>query len=124
MAKTETSGSILARTVELMRGNAPPAAIAIIGLAAVDTALDSLPRQSFAVSGIISLVAQYALVVAALRKLGVMADGDRGARIPALFGLLLVTGLATLLGVALLIVPGVILAVRWSIIVPILLAER
>lgn len=124
MGEPETSGTILARTVELLRGNALAAGFAILGLSAIDTLLDSSPRQSIAVGGIISLVAQYGLTVAALRQLGLARDGDRGARIPALLGLLLLTGAATLLGFLLLIVPGVILLVRWSIAVPILLGER
>jgi hypothetical protein len=124
MAETETSGTILTRTVELMRGNARPAAIVIVGLSAIDALLDSNPRLSVSIGGIVSLVAQYALVVAALRKLGLVGEGERGARLPAMFGLLFITGAAMLLGMVLLIVPGVILAVRWSIVVPILLAEH
>jgi len=124
VGEPETTGTILARTDDLVRGNAVAAAIAIIALATLDTLLDASPRQSFAVSGIVSFVAQYGLTVAALQKLGLMSDGERGSRMPAMFGLLFVTGLATFLGIVLLIVPGVILVVRWSIAVPILLAER
>jgi hypothetical protein len=124
VGEPETTGTILARTVELLRGNALVAGVTILGLAAIDTLLDASPRQSVAVGGIISLVAQYALTIAALRKLGLARDGDRGARIPALFGLLLLTGAATLIGLLLLIVPGVILLARWSIAVPILLGEH
>ena len=124
MADAETSGTILSRTNQLMRGNARAAAIGVIGLSIADMIIDRLPTQSFALTGVASLAAQYVLIAAALRRLGLIGDGEGAARLPAMFGLLLLTNLAILVGVVLLIVPGVILALRWSIAVPILLAER
>jgi hypothetical protein len=124
MVEAETSGTILSRTTALIRGNALAAVIGIVGLSGADMIIDRLPTQSFALTGLVSLIAQYALIAAALRKLGLIGEGEGAAKLPAMFGLLFVTNLATLIGVVLLIVPGVILAVRWSIVVPILLAER
>jgi hypothetical protein len=123
MAEAETSGRILARAVELARDNALPAVLAIIGLAALDTILEVGSRGTFAVSGVTSLITQYVLSVIAMRRLGLVGDDERGQKILPMVGLLILTGAATLLGLLLLIVPGVILAVRWWIVVPILLAE-
>jgi hypothetical protein len=123
VGEPETTGTIVARTVELLRGNALAATTGVIGLSLADLVIDSVPRQSFALTGIASLIGQYALIAVALRKLG-LTDDDRASKLPAMFGLLLLTNLGIVIGLLLLIVPGVILAVRWAIVVPILLAER
>ena len=50
--------------------------------------------------------------------------GEASRRYPALLGLTLLSGLGILLGMVMLLLPGLALAVLWAVAVPVLLAER
>lgn len=62
---------------------------------------------------ILSLALGYVLVSAMLRKGGLAPDGLRNG-FGTYFGIGLLSGIATIVGFLLLIVPGVVLLVRWS----------
>lgn len=67
------------------------------------------------------------IVIADLqRRKSSMGDAIRtaGSAFLALLGLSIVSGLGTMLGVLLLIVPGVILALMWSVAAPVVVAEK
>ena len=98
-------------------------AAAMIGLSlAVDTTQigwDNPGAGTFAIA-VLNLIAQYGLTKSILRDLtGQVADRPRFF---AYFGLGIVTTLGIVLGMIALIVPGLVLSVRWSLAVPILLS--
>lgn len=72
---------------------------------------------------IVSLVAGYLLLRAMLLAAG-LAEADSMAGFGSYFGISLLEGLGIMAGALLLIVPGVILLVRWSVAAPYLLCER
>jgi hypothetical protein len=122
--ETEDVSGLLGDTVAVLRLNARGALIATLVLAGVALASDSsAARGSNAGYGVISFAFQYLLTVSALQKLGLIPDDRPRRRVSATLGLCFVTGLVTLLGF-ILIVPGLVLLVRWSLSVPILIAEE
>ena len=118
-------GYLFAKTGALIRDNLPLALTAIALLTLVDVLQEAEPgyRQGAgAVSLIVSLVFQYQVTSAVLVREGLAERGARG-RFWALLGLNILSGVAILLGLLLLIVPGIYLLVRWSVSVPVLIAE-
>ncbi len=93
----------------------PREAIAYVGaLSAIGIAFDlwgSSASQSGV--GIADLIATYLLLLAMLRARNLMPV-DQEKKFGSYFGLGILSGLATLVGFVLLIVPGVILLVRWA----------
>ena len=117
-------GYLFAKTGALIRDNLPLALTAIALLTLVDVLQEAEPgyRQGAgAVSLIVSLVFQYQVTSAVLVREGLAERGARG-RFWALLGLNILSGVAILLGLLLLIVPGIYLLVRWSVSVPVLIA--
>ena len=117
-----SAGRIVERLFDLLRDNAVPVAIVTLALAALGTAWDyhfpdswlSLPQN------IVSGIAQYWIVRQALAREGLLAENLAGA--PASFlGVSIVSGIGILLGFVLLIVPGVILTLRWIPAIPLVL---
>lgn len=120
-------GSMLEFTLQLVRDNAARAITTIAALTAVQTALDLLSsgRGSLgAVTTAATVYANYTIVAGLLGELGLMPDGYRTRPFWAMLGLSILTGLGTAIGFVLLIVPGVILLVRWSLCVPVLIGEE
>jgi hypothetical protein len=115
-------GQIIGRTLDLLRQNAVRAIIAMAAMTvpavAIDLGWGGLGAQ-FLLS-VISLVMQYWLTASLLDDLGLRSTS--GPRFPAFFLLGIVTGLGILLGMILLIIPGILLFVRWSISVPAVVA--
>jgi hypothetical protein len=72
--------------------------------------------------GVLQFVICYYLVKGLARHSGLLADGDEGPGFGAYFGLSFVIGLGTTLGYLLLVLPGIFLAVRWSLAFPFLFA--
>jgi hypothetical protein len=122
-----TTGDLLRRAARLARGN-PGKLLFAIGLmtglaSAIDLAGEGSSGLNLVLFGL-SLWFQYDVSLALLNAAGWMPEGYRPARLGALLGLLLLSQAAILLGLVLLVVPGVLLAVRWAMSVPILIAEE
>lgn len=131
MADGITSAAILKRTGEMLRGNAGPAVGAFAGLAGLSVALDMLVgpdgRGNLAISGLATVLAQYLVTRRVMEEHGLLSSGAGGYRATgfgAVFGVCLLSNLGIILGLVLLIVPGVFLAIRWFAAVPALLGEE
>lgn len=111
----------------LMRANAPLIvttwAVMVIAYVALSRLPDDLRSGDTLVSSMSSLVAQLLLTRQLLIRLGMMQTDRSSVRILAMFGMNLVSGLAIILGMVLLLIPGLYLAARWSASAPILIAE-
>lgn len=124
MAET---GDVLGRTAALMGGNAVRAGLALTLLTAlgflIDSGLisaDAADSLNFPAS-IATLVLQYWLTRSLLDELGFELSPK--SRILAFVGLGIVAGLGILLGLVLLVIPGLVLVARWSIATPLLLGS-
>jgi len=84
---------------------------------------DSQLRMQWILS-IIGAVIAYALTRSLLATSATPGALPPAARIGGYIGLAIVTGLGTIIGLVLLVVPGLILAARWLLAAPILLAEE
>ncbi|HEX5185216.1 MAG TPA: hypothetical protein VFW19_18930 [Allosphingosinicella sp.] len=118
-------GKLLQETLVLARGQFALAVAAITVMVAIDTASDWLGRNGSALTLLslpVTLLLQYEITLASLAQRG-LAERRGRRRLWALLGLSLLSGLGILLGFALLILPGLYLLVRWSLAVPILIAE-
>jgi hypothetical protein len=122
----ESAGFLLGETSNLMRSNAVLAAAAVglltLGGIAADLYPDFTGLATLA-SGVASLFLQYEICLTLLVHYDLVDDRDRRRRIWALLGLNLLSGIAIVLGLVLLIVPGVYLLVRWSAALPAMIAE-
>ena len=120
-----TVADLLGGTFRLLRRGAPRAGIALLILAALGIVIDSRmagPEWE----GLLNLFASVLVIVAQYRVtrllLGDLAgEMPTGGSIGAFIVLGIMSGLGILLGLLLLVVPGIVLFVRWSIAVPILL---
>ena len=117
MAGDRIEVGALLRQTWVVASAAPVAALgyvaAITALRAYsELALSASPGASFVI-GIVDFVAGFILFVAMLRAFGLRGDGEGGG-FGVYFVVSLLGGLGTLLGFLLLIVPGVILMVRWT----------
>jgi hypothetical protein len=120
MDERDSTAAILSRTLRLLRLNARVAAISIAVLAALGFVLNG----SLVVGGAIGIIAQYANTQRVLSELDLLPGGYQSPPFFPMLGLSLLTYLAYAFGLALLVVPGIILVVRWSISVPVLIAEE
>jgi hypothetical protein len=122
--RLETS-DILARLQDVVGENVPGVAAVVIGLTIFNLLIDQVPIHiqsgTNLLAGFISLAAQYYLTTKALELLG--ARPVVRPRFRALWGLSLLSGLGILLGLLLLILPGLFLMVRWMIAAPVMIAE-
>ena len=114
---TFTSGAILARTFELLRGNMKMAAIVTVALTAA-----SFLGGAVGVGAMI--FAQYTIISGILSQADLMPDGYRIRRFWAILGVCVLSYLGMTLGLLFLIVPGILLAVRWVLCVPVLIGEE
>ena len=124
----ETTGTILSGTTELLRGNAKLAVTTIAVLAAAATLFDLVKGAGISSGGNValgagSLVAQCHITATLLGERGLMTPGARPVRFWAMVGLGFCANIAIGIGLVLLIVPGLILAVRWFVSVPALIGE-
>ena len=121
-----STGELLGAGVDLVRGQAGRAGFALGMLVALGTVIDSRPNTGLLglMPFLVSIYFQYELTRAALERQGMLPDGYRTRRLGALLGLCLLTQAAILLGFLLLIVPGLLLLVRWYLCVPILIREE
>lgn len=134
IAKQDISiGTIISATVEVLKANMRPA-LAYVGLFTVvgtiaDYAAVSGNVTSEFVVGlwqfsivVASVVAMYFLLEAMLRQSALM-DHFGPRRILPYVGQAIVIGIAVVFGLLLLIIPGLILAARWSVAQPLLVGQ-
>jgi len=115
---------LLRRIAELLRGNAIRAAVALVAMTALGLLSDMSEsgRGAFFLVSIATLVLQYWLTVSLLDRQDLrLAQGPRFA---PYFFLGIVTSLAIALGLVLLVIPGIVLMVRWSIATPAVIADE
>ena len=118
-------GNLLWDTVELMRANVWRIAIALGVMACCGILSDLASPNASAGSLLFNLLAlffQFWLTVTLLDEAG-MREARAGG-IGALFVVSLIGQVGMVLGLIALVIPGIILAVRWSISVPIALSAR
>lgn len=122
MDRKLTVAEILGEAMRLGSANAGIAIACIFGLTTLNVVLDRLMpgNASTLPATFANLGAEYALIIMALTGLG-LRGGNAG--FGAFFGINFLAGLGILLGMILLIVPGLILAARWSAANAALLAE-
>lgn len=130
MHQDVTTISILRRTFMLLRENFVLACGAFVGLTALSAALGQFSGFGAAgmaiVSGLAIVYAQYAITKTVMESRGLDASGAGGYRATgfgAVFGVGVLFNLGVMLGMVLLIVPGIFLAIRWSAAVPALIGE-
>ena len=116
------AGEIIERTLGLIRDNAVPVAIATVALAALGTASDHYnPEAYFSLPlSIAAAIAQYWIIRQAMAREGLLAADLSGA-VGAYVGVSILSSLGITLGLLLLIVPGVLLLLRWAPAVPLVL---
>lgn len=109
------TGDFLAKAGELIRNARQDSAIFVLGMATIGTILDVTGHSENTAGvafNIASIFAGFALSVAMLRRSDLLAEGQSPSFL-VYFGLTIVSGLAMVLGFLLLIVPGILLIVRW-----------
>jgi hypothetical protein len=111
MERSITVGDIFAETTLLFGENIGLTLGSIAGLTILNVLLDQMPGNGASIGGIVSIGVQYWLIRQALERRDRL-DGRAG--FGSLFGLNLLSGLAIIVGVLLLIVPGIYLMARWS----------
>jgi hypothetical protein len=120
-----TVGTILSRTFGLL-GLAPLPALAAFAVITSLWAAADLSGDATGGIGLLALLAglaaPYMLTSDLLRRLGIEPENRRG-RIWSYIGAGFVTGLGICLGLVLLIVPGLYLLARWSIVTPLIVGE-
>jgi hypothetical protein len=126
MLDRESAGYLLGETPNLIRVNAA-LALAALGVMTLLGVVSDLYPDFAGMTGFGSLVAtlvfQYETTLALLVHYNFLDSSTRRRRLWALLGLNLLSGIAILIGVILLILPGIYLLVRWSAAVPALIAE-
>jgi hypothetical protein len=119
--------------VRLLVAARGPVAAAIFVGAGLYTAADVLlePPEALRATGVVGLVILYLQLLVTARALHIKestrpgwdARRPTGGRYPRAFGISIVSTIAILAGLLLLVVPGVVLLLRWSLAYPVMLAE-
>ena len=122
-------GTIIDRTVDVFSKNIVAGLAFIVVFAALGSTTDFLSQGApiraalfSLIVGLASIFGSYFLAVTMLRKDGLMAYQGPPRLLPFL-GLGILTGIATVLGFLLFVIPGLILMARWSIAGSTLIAE-
>jgi hypothetical protein len=123
IAKLEV-GRLLEETGQVVMRTAGGSLLYAAALGAVGAAIDlwGTERASNAPYTLTSIIGGYFLLRAMLEREGIIGP-DARQRLGAYFGLSLLAGLGIVCGFVLLIIPGVILFIRWQLAFAILLAE-
>jgi uncharacterized membrane protein len=119
-----TLGQLASESSDLLRETAGPVVLAFAVLTGSYVAFDMIVPADAQLGlqsalSIVGIVVAYALT----RALLTAAGANAAQRVGGYIGLGILTGIGIALGLLLLIVPGLILAARWTIAAPILLAE-
>lgn len=118
-------GALLRGTVDVVTSTPAGAAGYVLALGALGSTMDLLNPESLGNTPytIVSIIAGFYLLRAMLENTGA-AETGASRRLGAYFGLSILSGLGILVGLVLLIVPGVVLAVRWVLAYAILISEE
>ncbi|WP_165356614.1 glycerophosphoryl diester phosphodiesterase membrane domain-containing protein [Sphingosinicella sp. BN140058] len=118
-------GAILGRTARLMRANAGLCGTVVLLLTAVSVTLDAVAANAESRPTFIDSLAAFAAQYYLTRRLidQRWAAGERSGALPV-FVLQLVSTLGILLGLVLLVIPGLYLLTRWFAAVPLLISRN
>lgn len=98
---------------------------AVTILTALGTAIDLSPEGAAgAITTLYTLPSLYLQALLTAAALGLDPIRTASRRFPAIFGLSLLFGIGIVFGLVLLIIPGLLLLVRWSLSLPVLLGEE
>jgi hypothetical protein len=120
------AGYLVTETVRLLGANAVLAAAAVgllTGIGVVSDLMGDFGRLVNFAYFLASLILQYEITLRLLGRYGFNVDRRARRRLWALFGLNLVSSVGIIIGLVLLVLPGLYLIVRWSVAVPALIAE-
>lgn len=122
---TLQGGELLSKTGALITRNIGSAMMWIVVLTAIGVGSDlfSPDRPIVWLSSVVALLGLAQVTQNLLDDSDLLPHRDSGLRFWALFGLCFLTNFGILAGFVLLVLPGIFLAVRWCVAVPILYAE-
>ena len=116
-------GAVLSNTTRIISTSAMESALYVLALGGLGTVLDLSGTTATTPYTFASVAGGYLVLHAMLKNMG-EATVEGGKRIGAYFGLSILSGLGVLVGLVLLIIPGIVLAVRWLPAYAILLSEN
>lgn len=122
---TLQGGELLSKTGALITRNIGSAMMWIVVLTAIGVGSDlfSPDRPIVWLSSVVALLGLAQVTQNLLDDSDLLPHRDSGLRFWSLFGLCLLTNLGIIVGLVLLVLPGIYLAARWWVAVPILYAE-
>jgi hypothetical protein len=115
-------GEILQGTTSTLSANAGAAAVYVGVLGAIGSVIDLYGASANIVFTVASIAGGFILLRLMLLDAGLLEPGS-AQRYGAYFGLSLLSGLGIVLGIVLLVIPGIVLLVRWLPAYAILLSE-
>ena len=115
-------GAVLSATTRVILTSPMESALYVLALGGLGTVLDLSGTTTTSPYTFASVAGGYLVLHAMLKNMG-EATVESGKRIGAYFGVSILYGLGVLVGLLLLIVPGIVLAVRWLPAYAILLSE-
>lgn len=115
-------GVIVSSTLKVIQDNAVPVALFMGGLVALGVLADMNGSGLQIVVSIASIIATYLLVETFMKQSGQLSENATRRFLPYV-GLSILTGLGTGLALLLLIIPGLIVAARWSLAGPLLIGR-
>jgi hypothetical protein len=117
-------GEAMAGTVRVLRDHTLPVAIYVVALAGLGVASDLvLPNGPMFLDSIAGFFAGYFLYDHILKSEGMTAPDRTGTSFGSYLGVSILSGLGLILGLLLFVVPGLILAARWTIAAPLVVAH-
>jgi hypothetical protein len=121
------TAAILRRTFAMLRTDMTLAFVVLLALAVPMTLLDAYAPTSGAgfayVGGVIAVFAQFMVTSRLLRRAGLMRAEGQAGRGASFFVALLLTGVGIAIGFLLLVLPGIYLWARWSLVAPLVIGE-
>jgi hypothetical protein len=122
-----TTGTILARTGALCALAPLPVGLAFAAVLLPWLAADIMTQGEgdamLPLASLIAVITQFMLTIALLDRLGLLPEKRRAGRVASYMGATIVTGLGIILGLLLLILPGLYLWARWAIVTPLVIGE-
>jgi hypothetical protein len=118
-------GPLLASVREILSATMKPVLIYVAAMTVIFSLMDLAEAESghFTLNSIGSTVGGYLLMRALVLETGLANDGEV-AGFGAYFGMGVLQGLAYLIGAILLVVPAIVLMVRWTPSIPLLMCEK
>jgi hypothetical protein len=122
-----TTGTILARTAALCALAPLPVGLAFAALLLpwllADIMMQGESDAMLPLASLIGVIVQYMLTIALLGRLELLPEKHRAGRVASYMGVNIVTGFGVILGLLLLILPGLYLWARWAIVTPLVIGE-